>query len=437
MRRLNSNTHSADHPASYYLATRNARPEYPALTQPLKTQVCVVGGGFSGVNTALELAERGFEVVLLEARKIGWGASGRNGGQLIRGVGYGATQFHRHIGDAGVAAINAMGFEAVDIVRERVVRHGIDCDLRWGYCDLANKPAHVAAFQEEYEALKAMGYAHEIELLPANRMREVVGSDRYCGGLIDWGSGHLHPLNLLLGEVQAAEALGVQVFEQSPVEQIEAMTGGLFRHRIHTPGGSIEAEHLVLCGNAYVGELDQTLAGKVLPAGSYIVVTEPLSETQCQDVLPQNMAVCDQRIDLDYYRLTADRRLLFGGLCNYSGHDPKSISATLRPSMLKVFPQLRDVTIEFEWGGMIGIGANRMPQIGQLPSGAYYAQAYAGHGLNATHLAARLLGEAISGETTRLEVFQRIPHMTFPGGRSLRSPLLALGMLYYRFKDLF
>lgn len=437
MKPLKRSTQSPEHPQSYYAATRNADLRYPTLDRTLKTRVCVVGGGFSGVNTALELAQRGFEVVLLEARQIGWGASGRNGGQLIRGVGYGAEPFRKHIGEAGVAAINAMGFEAVDIVRERIAQYRIDCDLHWGYCDLANKPAHYQAFQAEYTTLKAQGYPHDIELVPPERMSEVVGSSRYCGGLIDRGSGHLHPLNLLLGEVQAAAEQGVQVFERSTVERIEAVTSGEFRHRVHTAGGAVEAEHLVLCGNAYVAGLEPTLEGKVLPAGSYIIATEPLSEAQCRELLPQNMAVCDQRIDLDYYRLTADRRLLFGGLCNYSGQDPKSIVDTLRPAMLKVFPQLRGVSIDYEWGGMIGIGANRMPQIGRLPGGAYYAQAYAGHGLNATHMAARLLGEAISGETTRLDTFQRIPHMTFPGGRRLRSPLLALGMLYYRFRDLF
>ncbi|MEX1056572.1 MAG: FAD-binding oxidoreductase, partial [Natronospirillum sp.] len=386
---LNPGNHLPSHPASYYMATRNAILDYPTLARTVQTQVCVVGGGYSGVNTALELAERGFDVTLVEARQVGWGASGRNGGQLIRGVGHGTEPFLKYIGAAGVAAINAMGFEAIELVRHRIAQYDIECDLRWGYCDLANKPAHYRAFEREYAQLKAQNYAHELELLPKERMREVVGSDRYCGGLIDWGSGHLHPLNLLLGEVKAATELGVQVFEHSPVERIETLSSGAFNHRVHTAGGAVDCEHLVLCGNAYVAGLDKTLEGKVLPAGSYVIVTEPLRESECQQLLPQNMAVCDQRIDLDYYRLTADRRLLFGGLCNYSGRDPQSITAQLRPNMLRVFPQLKGVGIEFEWGGMIGIGANRMPQIGRLPGGAYYAQAYSGHGLNASHLAAR------------------------------------------------
>ncbi len=432
--RLNPATHGADHPQSYYVTTAHSLPEHPSLGDRVRTRVCVIGGGFSGVNTALELAERGFEVVLLEARRIGWGASGRNGGQLIRGVGYGSEPFRKTIGAEGVAAIDAMGFESVEIVRQRIERYGIDCDLRMGYCDLANKPAHMKAFAEEKAWLEDQGYPHHVELVPAERLHEVVGSRRYCGGLIDMGSGHLHPLNLLLGEARAAAEQGVRLFEQSPVERVEgaAETG----YVVHTPGGRVEADLVVMCGNAYVQGLHPKLEGQVLPAGSYVVTTEPLPEETCKRLLPGNHAVCDQRVDLDYYRLTPDNRLLFGGLCTYSGRDPKDIRAALRPNIRRVFPELADVALDHAWGGMIGIGANRMPQIGRLPDGIYHAQAYSGHGLNATHMAARVLAEAINQESQRIEVFNRIPHMTFPGGRRFRSPLLALGMLYHRLKDL-
>jgi glycine/D-amino acid oxidase-like deaminating enzyme len=397
--------------------------------------VCVVGGGFSGLNTAIELAERGMSVILLEAHKIGWGASGRNGGQLIRGVGHGLDQFAPVIGADGVREMKLMGLEAVEIVRQRIERFQIPCDLTWGYCDLANKPADLEGFAEDAEELRALGYRHTTRLLQAHEMHSVVGSDRYVGGLIDMGSGHLHPLNLALGEADAAQRLGVGLFEQSAVTRIDYGP----EVTVHTQQGSVRAKTLVLGCNAYLNGLNQELSGKVLPAGSYIIATEPLSEDLAQRLLPQNMAVCDQRVALDYYRLSADRRLLFGGACHYSGRDPQDIGAYMRPKMLKVFPQLADVKIDYQWGGMIGIGANRLPQIGRLKDqpNVYFAQAYSGHGVNATHLAGKLLAEAISGQQSgRFDLFARVPHITFPGGKYLRSPLLALGMLWHRMKEL-
>jgi glycine/D-amino acid oxidase-like deaminating enzyme len=426
---------SLQHAASYYAASSLPQPDYPALAGDLTADVCVVGGGFSGLNTALELAERGLSVVLLEAHKIGWGASGRNGGQLIRGVGHGLDQFTKVIGEDGVRQMKLMGLEAVEIVRQRIERFQIPCDLTWGYCDLANKPADLADFAEDAEELRSLGYRHQTRLLQADEMHSVVGSKRYVGGLIDMGSGHLHPLNLALGEARAAQQLGVQLFEHSAVTRIDYGP----EVKVHSSRGTVRAKTLVLGCNAYLNDLNPELGGKVLPAGSYIIATEPLSPALAQELLPQNMAVCDQRVALDYYRLSADRRLLFGGACHYSGRDPKDIAAYMRPKMLEVFPQLAAVKIDYQWGGMIGIGANRLPQIGRLKDqpNVYYAQAYSGHGLNATHLAGKLLGEAISGQHGGgFDLFAKVPHITFPGGKHLRSPLLALGMLWHRLKEL-
>jgi len=289
-----------------------------------------------------------------------------------------------------------MGLEAVEIVRSRVEQFRIDCDLTWGYCDLANKPAHMDGFAEDKAELESLGYRHELRMVPKERIHEVVGSDNYHGAMIDMGSGHLHPLNLALGEAAAAQSLGVQLFEDSPVTGIDYGS----EVRVHTATGQVRAKYLVLACNAYIHGLNPTLSGKVLPAGSYIIATEPLSEEQARQLIPQNMALCDQRVTVDYYRLSADRRLLFGGACHYSGRDPADIAAYMRPKMLKVFPQLANVRIDFQWGGMIGIGANRLPQIGRLKDqpNVFHAQAYAGHGVNATHLAGKLLAEAIAGQ---------------------------------------
>lgn len=425
----------ARHAPSYYAATANRTLECPALQGETSADVCIVGGGFSGLNTAIELAQRGHSVVLLEAHAVGWGASGRNGGQLIRGVGHDVEQFRGQIGEDGVRTLKLMGFEAVDIVRERVATHGIECDLTWGYCDLANKPKHLEGFRDDYEELRALGYKHPLRMLDASELRVVIGSDRYVGGMIDMGSGHLHPLNLALGEAALAQSLGVRIHERSAVTRIEYGA----KVAVHTANGLVRADTLVLGCNAYLGDLQPELGGKVLPAGSYVIATEPLSEAQAHALLPSNMAVCDQRVALDYFRLSADRRLLFGGACHYSGRDPKDIAAYMRPKMLAVFPSLANVRIDYQWGGMIGIGANRLPQIGRLGEhpNVYYAQAYAGHGVNATHLAGKLLAEAITGQHSgRFDLFAKVPHPTFPGGRHLRSPLLALGMLWYRLKEL-
>lgn len=426
---------SHDHARSYYLASANAMPERPALAEDLSADVCVIGGGFTGVNTAIELAQRGLSVILLEARRIGWGASGRNGGQLIRGIGHDVSGFARHVGEEGVRYLQRAGIDSVALVGERIREHGIDCDLRWGFCELANTPAQFAAFKGEQQSLGALGYKPETRLVAAQDMAQVVGSERYAGGLVDMGSGHLHPLNLVLGEARVAEALGVRIFEQSPALQL--IHGDTVQ--VRCASGTVRAANLVLACNAHLEELEPRLSGKVLPAGSYIIATEPLPAALADELIPQNLALCDQKVGLDYYRLSADRRLLFGGACHYSGRDPLDIAAYMRPKMLKVFPQLATTAIEFQWGGKIGITANRFPQVGRLQQypNVFYAQGYSGHGLNVTHWCARLLAEAIhAGHSQGLETFSRVPHMTFPGGKALRSPLLALGMLWYRLREM-
>ncbi|MEZ9525425.1 NAD(P)/FAD-dependent oxidoreductase [Enterovibrio norvegicus] len=427
-------TTNLPHTSSYYAATAKYPQRYPQLSESISADVCIVGGGFSGVNSAIELAQRGYSVVLLESNKVGWGASGRNGGELIRGIGHGIEQFTNQIGREGVDAINQMGVEAVQIVKDRVGEFNIDCDLAMGYCDLALKPAHIKELQEDFDALTASGYPHDIKMLSKADLPDVIGSDRYTGGMLDMGSGHLHPLNLVAGEAVAAASLGVQIFEDSAAVSI---TKG-DKPVVKTEKGQVTCRYLLLAGNAYIGhKLEPYIGGKVLPAGSYIIATEPLTDEQVRQTIPQNMAFADLSIALDYYHLSGDNRLLFGGLCTYSGKDPKDITGALLPNLERVFPALKGINIDFEWGGMIGIGANRLPQIGTLPDSPniFYAQAYSGHGVNATHMAGKVIAEAISGTAERFDVFARVKHMTFPGGPLLRSPLLAIGMTYHRIKE--
>jgi glycine/D-amino acid oxidase-like deaminating enzyme len=305
-----------------------------------------------------------------------------------------------------------------------------------GYCDLANKTKHMKSLAQDYDSLCKAGYAENIRLLDKQQLQtQVVGSNRFLGGMEDKASGHLHPLNLCLGEASIASSLGVKIFEDSKVIKIEKGE----QVKVHTAFGQVVAKKVILAGNAYLQDLEPKISGKVLPAGSYIIATEPLTSDVYSNLLPNNHAVCDLKIALDYFRLSADKRLLFGGMCNYSGRDPKDIKVALFPKMLKVFPQLSNVKIDFQWGGMIGIGANRLPQIGRIDKNIYFAQAYSGHGVNITHMAAKLLAEAISEEVkqTDFDYFAKVKHMTFPGGKYLRSPLLALGMLYHQALELF
>ncbi len=429
----NPHTHSSTYPDSYYVASANNLHDYPQLTEHLRADVCIVGGGFSGINTALELADRGYQVIVLEAFKVGWGASGRNGGQMIRGITHDAERFKDQIGSDGVKEVSRMGLEAVDIVRERIAKFDIQCDLKLGFADLAHKPRDIADLEADKAWLDSIGYQHETRLISKADIANVVGSDSYSGALIDMGSGHLHPLNLVTAEARAASAAGVQIFEYSAVESMEYGEPCVIR----TAKGQVTADKLILCANAYVEGLDSTLEKTVLPCGSYIIATEQLPEDLWQKILPMDLAVCDMRIALNYYRLSADKRLLFGGRCNYNGRDPKDIEASMRPKMEAVFPFLKNTKVDFKWGGMIGIGANRMPQIGRLRPNVYYTQAYCGHGVNTTHLAARVLAEAIHAESHRIDVFEKIKHFKFPGGPLLRSPLLAIGMSWYQLKDMF
>lgn len=414
------------HAPSYYAATANWQTDYPELEGSIEADVAIVGGGFSGVATAVELSERGYKVVLLESNRIGWGASGRNGGQIIGGYGQNPGAFRSTIGSEGVDIVEGMGVECVDIIKQRIEKYNIDCDLKWGYCEVGLKKRHLKSYQQWAEDDPAM------HLLDQDQIKEYVNSELYLGGYYreDWG--HIQPLNLCIGEAKVAQSLGANIFENSQVTNITYGDNPV----VTTQKGSVKAGHVILCGNAYMGKLVPYLDARVLPATSCIIGTEPLSDEQLRQTMVRDVAVCDSRTALDYYRLSADKRLLFGGLSNYTGLEPTNAEAVMRNKMAKVFPSLKNVKIDYSWSGRMGISVRRMPQIGRLKnSNILYASGYSGHGVAPTHMTGRLLAEAVDGNTHRFDIMNKMFHLPWPGGKLLRRPAMAAGMMFYKIRD--
>ncbi len=425
---------SSEHTQSYYAATANWQTDYPMLAGEHRCDVAVVGAGFTGISTALHLAERGYDVAIIEANRVGGGASGRNGGQLIDGIVEveKINEIGRKFGETAADSVRQIGIDCRDVVLDRIKKYGINCDLKFGFLDVALTEEDLDYFKSEIERKRAINYPHQMELVTQDELPNFIGSDVYIGGMVHRGNGHLHPLNLCLGEARAAENNGARIFEKSSVTRIHHGA----KPRVETTEGVMHADKVVLAGNAYLGKAEPRLYGKIIPAGSYIIATEPLGDELANEILPQDMAVCAQRVGLDYYRLSADKRLLFGGLCNYSGRHPKDITASIQPRMIKVFPQLRDTRIDYEWGGYIAITIKRIPQMGRIQGNTYYANGYSGHGLAPTHIAGQILADAICGDAERFDVFARIRHWKLPGGKWFANPALALGMLYYRLKEI-
>ena len=423
---LKSTTETKEHAPSYYAASVNWQTDYPQLEGHLNVDVVIVGAGFSGVATAVELCERGYKVALVESNRIGWGATGRNGGQIIGGYGSDPSAFSSSIGSEGVKIVESMGSECVQIIKERIEKYNIDCDLKWGYCEVGLKKRHLKSYREWAAEDSA------IQILDQNEIKEYVNSDLYLGGYYreDWG--HIQPLNLCIGEAKAAEVMGAKIFEQT---QITRITYGE-NPAVHTDKGSIKANHVILCGNAYMGNLVPYLDARVLPATSCIIATEPLSDEQLQQTMVRDVAVCDSRTALDYYRLSADKRLLFGGLSNYTGLEPSNVQAIMHAKMTKVFPSLKNTRIDYSWSGSMGISVRRMPQIGRIKnSNVLYISGYSGHGVAPTHMTGRILAEAVDGDTHRFDLMNKMFHLPWPGGKLLRRPAMAVGMMWYKMLD--
>ncbi|HEX6141541.1 MAG TPA: FAD-binding oxidoreductase [Geminicoccaceae bacterium] len=421
----------AGHPDSYYVASAQPFERQPRLEGRIDADVCVIGGGFTGLSAALHLAERGYDVVLLEAARVGAGASGRNGGQVGTGQRLPQRTLERLVGTAPARVLFELAEEAKATVRERIARHAIACDLKQGILMAAWKPRDAQHLRANTEHLnRAYGYAHA-RFVPRDEMAAMLGTSRYHGGALDRDGAHLHPLNLALGLARAALAAGVLIFEDSRVERVGTGT----RPIATTATGEVRARHLVLAMNGHLGRLVPDLAGRIMPINNFIIATEPLGAERARALIRDDVAVADTKFVIDYYRLSADHRLLFGGGETYRRRFPSDIAAFVRPVMLRVFPDLRDVRIDYAWGGTLAITRNRLPHFGRIGPEVFVAHGYSGHGVALATFAGKLIAEAVAGAAERFDVMASLAPPPFPGGTLLRFPMLAAGMLWYGLRD--
>lgn len=421
-----------DYPLSYYAATAAPPPETSTLDGDRTTDVCVVGAGFTGLSTALHLAGRGYDVTVLEAQRIGWGASGRNGGQVGSGQRRETLALEKLYGPATTRILWNLAEEAKQILQTHIEQRTIQCDYRPGNLMGITRLRFVDEVRAELDNL-AQNYGYEaIEFLDADRMGAEVASADYVAGALDWGGGHLNPLKLAFGLARAAANAGARLHEGTPVQTIDWRPG---RTAVRTRSGTIEARYVALCTNGYLGQLEPRLTGHIMPLINHIVASEPLGEERARTLIPSGACVFSTKHVVDYYRLSPDGRLLFGGGETYSNRPPDDIIAFVRPYMLKVFPQLADVALEYGWSGTLGITRNRMPHFGRLAPNGFFAQGFSGHGVAMTQIAGKLMAEAIAGTAERFDVMAGLKLPRFPGGSLLRHPLLVIGMLYYSLLD--
>ncbi len=415
---------------SWYAASVPESPALPALEGRHEADVGILGAGFTGLSAALELAEAGYRVAVLEAERVGFGASGRNGGQVIFGYSCDHAKLRKHLGEEDALRAFQWSLEGLDLIHQRCARYGIDADWRAGHAHVAIKPRQV----HELKAWQADLAEHCKFNLPwwgREQLREQLDSPRYLGALFDARSGHLHPLKYCLGLAEAARSGGVRIFEQSKVQRMSRGSKPV----LHTASGELHCSQVLLAGNALVRGIAPELDRKIMPVGTYIAATAPLGEARARALIRNDMAVADLNWAVDYFRLSADHRLLFGGRASYSNLPPPGLGRVMRGRMQQVFPQLEDAAIEYLWGGMIDISLNRTPHWGRLDPNVYFAQGYSGHGINTSQLAGRLIAECMRGQHERLDVFERITHHDFPGGRLLRMPLLAISMAWFKLRD--
>lgn len=420
----------SSHTTSYYAASANDKVQRPSLTDDISSDICIIGAGFTGMSSALHLAEQGFSVTVLEGTRIGFGASGRNGGQIVHSYSRDVDFIEKHYGKSTGQEMGKMAFEGAKVIRRFVKDYNINCDLKDGGIFAACNSKQM----RELEGKKALWQSHghqDLELLSASDVQNYIGSDRYSGALLDKSGGHFHPLNLVLGEAAAFEGLGGVIYEDSKVIDIEEGECAVVR----TSTGSVTANYVVVAGNAYLDGLVPKLQAKAMPCGTQVITTEPLTQTQQDALLPKGQCVEDCNYLLDYYRLSGDGRLIYGGGVTYGAREPDKIEALITPKMLKTFPELKGVKVDFAWTGNFLLTLMRLPQLGRIGTNIYYAQGYSGHGVTCSHLAGKVICDAIQGDAKRFDVFAGLPQYPFPGGQALRIPYTAAGAWYYTLRD--
>jgi len=417
---------------SYYAATAPRLQRHAPLSGAIRCDAAIVGGGLAGLSAALDLRERGLDVVVLEARELGSGASGRNGGQAIHGLACGQDVIEAQLGLADSRRVWDMTIAALDLLRERIVKYGIECDWRDGYLGVATsarKGRELAKWADEVESK----YRYPLTRIAPADIGSWVSSGRYHSGIHDPRSGHLHPLKYVRGLARAAAAAGVRLHEDTEVTGFSQDAGGV---TLKTAAGEVRARQALLAGNVYLQDVAPALAARIMPVGTYIVCSEPVDPALADSLIPTRSCVCDTDFVLDYYRTTDDHRMLFGGRVSYSTKTPANLRESMRRRMVDTLPQLASAKIEYAWGGFVDITMNRAPDFGRIGHNVYYLQGFSGHGLALTGLAGRVVAEAMAGDSSRFDLFARLKHRAFPGGRLLRTPALVLGMAWYRLKDL-
>ena len=425
----------ADEQNYYYASTPRPAP-LPPLAGEHVCDVCIVGGGISGLSAAMHLAEKGMRVVLLEADHLGFGGSGRSGGQSITGYACEMSTFEKALGIADARRVWDMSVEGLQLQRDLIARHAIDCDYVPGHMVLGIKKRHDATLRDEVETLATRYDYHSMRLIGRDELRSLIASERYSSALFDSNGGHLHPYRYTLGLGRAAAQAGVAIFENSRVTRLDVAPNATAENLAHTALGTVRARHLVVAGGALLGGLVPSLARKLMDIGTYIAVTQPLGEERARALVSNNAAAADMNWILDYFRRSSDHRLLFGGRVSYSGIDPFDSARVLRSRMVQVFPQLADVRIEYAWGGYLDITMTRAPHFGRLGPNAYFLQGLSGHGMIIAGIAGKLISEVIGGTAGRFDIFTRLRHRDFPGGTWFRRPTLVLAMLWFRLLDL-
>ncbi len=416
---------------SYYDATAQRTQAFPALEGAVSCDVAVVGGGLAGLSAAIELADRGYSVVVLESRQVGFGASGRNGGQALAGLACDQSTIEAQLGMDASRRVWAMTLEALDLIAQRCTRFNIDCEWQPGYLSVAASARKAGKLQRWHAHMQA-NYGDTSQWITPAELPRWIDSPRFHSGIHDTRSGHLHPLKYSLGLARAAAGLGVRIFENTSVN---ALTKGN-TVQLRTAAGEVRAAHVLLAGNVYLQGLAPEIAPRIMPVGTYIVASEPVEPALLHSLIPSRSAVCDTNFVLDYFRPTADHRMLYGGRVSYSTATPMNLAPSMQRRMARSFPQLTETPVEFAWGGFVDISMNRAPDFGRVGSNVYYLQGFSGHGLALTGLAGKLVAEAVAGSAERFDLFARLRHHRFPGGALLRTPALVLGMAYHRLRDM-